>query len=63
MNYFPFPLPPLAEQHRIIVKVDHLLTLVDELEAHLATSHATGDKLLTALFAELTTLKKSPTAT
>jgi len=54
-------LPPLAEQRRIVAKLDELMALVDELEVQLAASRATGEKLLAALIGELTTLKKSPT--
>ncbi len=29
---FPFPLPPLAEQHRIVAKIEELLTKIDKLK-------------------------------
>ena len=48
------PSPPLAEQRRIVAKVDQLMALVDELETHLAASRATAKNLLQALVAELT---------
>jgi len=57
----PIPVPPLAEQKRIVAKVDQLMALVDELEAQLAASRATGEKLLAALVAELTAVKGNGT--
>jgi type I restriction enzyme S subunit len=50
----PIPIPPLAEQRRIVAKVDQLMALVDQLEAQLAASRATAANLLDALVAELT---------
>ncbi len=50
----PIPLPPLAEQRRIVAKVSQLMALVDELETQLAASRATAANLLSALVAELT---------
>ena len=47
-----FPLPPLAEQHRIVAKVDDLMALCDQLEASLTTGDATRRRLLDALLAE-----------
>jgi type I restriction enzyme S subunit len=45
-------LPPLAEQHRIVAKVDALMVLCDRLEASLATASTTRRLLLDALLAE-----------
>jgi len=38
LKEIPVPLPPLAEQHRIVAKVDELMTLCDRLKADLATA-------------------------
>jgi type I restriction enzyme S subunit len=46
------PLPPLAEQHRIVAKVDALMALCDRLEASLTATAATRRRLLEALLAE-----------
>jgi len=51
---FAVPLPPLAEQRRIVAKVEQLMALVDALERQLAASRATAEKLLSALVAEIT---------
>jgi len=50
----PFALPPLAEQRRIVAKVEQLMALVDALETQLAATRATAANLLSALVAELT---------
>ena len=47
----PFPLPPLAEQHRIVTKVDELMVLCDQLEAARAEREETRDRLVAASFA------------
>ena len=54
LKSLPIPLPPLAEQRRIVAKVEQLMALVDALETQLATSRATAENLLAAVVAELT---------
>ena len=54
LRNFAAPLPPLAEQRRIVAKVEQLMALVDALETQLAASRATAANLLSALVAELT---------
>ncbi len=54
ISKFAAPLPPLAEQRRIVAKVAQLMALVDALETQLAASRATATNLLSALVAELT---------
>jgi type I restriction enzyme, S subunit len=45
-------LPPLAEQHRIVAKIDELVALGDRLEANLAATDDIRRRLLDALIAE-----------
>jgi type I restriction enzyme, S subunit len=54
LNAIAVPVPPLAEQRRIVAKVEQLMVLVDRLEAELAAARATGEKLMDAVVAELT---------
>lgn len=45
----PIPLPPVAEQHRIVAKVDELMALCDELEASITTGEQARSRLLEAV--------------
>lgn len=49
------PLPPIAEQHRIVAKVDELMALCDQLETSLTSADEARKKLLDALLAEALT--------
>ena len=46
-------LPPLAEQHRIVAKVDELMALCDQLKAKLTQSQQQSEKLIDAMFQQL----------
>ena len=48
------PLPPLAEQHRIVAKVDGLMTLCDQLENQHNNAAEAHEKLVTHLLGTLT---------
>ena len=56
---YPFALPPLAEQHRIVTKVDELMSLCDQLETQHINAAEAHEKLVTHL---LTTLTQSQSA-
>jgi type I restriction enzyme, S subunit len=50
----PCPLPPLAEQKRIVAKVDQLMNLSDELEAQQSKKRETGTRLTKSALKALT---------
>lgn len=55
----PFPLPPLAEQQRIVAKVDELMALCDQLEAGHTDATGAHEKLVNHLLATLTSSQDS----
>ena len=48
LRMFSMPLPPLAEQHRIVAKVDELMALCDQLEAAKTEREQSRDRLVAA---------------
>ena len=53
LRVFKVPLPPLAEQHRLVAKVDELMGLCDRLEAARAGREGVRDRLTAASLARL----------
>ena len=49
ISKFLIPIPPLAEQHRIVAKVDELMTICDQLKEKLQQSQETQIQLTDAL--------------
>jgi type I restriction enzyme, S subunit len=54
LKQLPVAIPTLAEQGRIVARVNELMGLVDELEGQLVESRERGVKLMQALVGELT---------
>ncbi|WP_299734856.1 restriction endonuclease subunit S [uncultured Endozoicomonas sp.] len=54
LEMFEFPIPPLAEQHRIVAKVDELMALCDQIEQQTEASLSAHTTLVENLLATLT---------
>ena len=52
IKQFLFPLPPIEEQHRIVAKVDVLMSVCDNVESALATTRMGRSRLLESLLHE-----------
>ena len=54
VSKFIIPIPPLAEQKRIVAKVDELFALCDQLAGQLTTAETSREQLLDAVLAQAT---------
>ena len=52
ISQHPFPLPPLAEQRRIVARVDEMTALCDRLEERLVTADDIRHRLFKAMLYE-----------
>jgi type I restriction enzyme S subunit len=59
----PIPLPPLAEQRRIVEKVDALMDLCDQLETRLAATRTESRRLLEAALHDALTTAQADSQT
>jgi type I restriction enzyme S subunit len=53
LNKLPIMLPPLAEQHRIVAKIDQLMTLCDELEKQIDIADHKKTNLLNSVMTKV----------
>ncbi|WP_124948441.1 restriction endonuclease subunit S [Sulfuriferula thiophila] len=55
MNNFPLSIPPLAEQHRIVAKVDELMAICDQLKSRITAASQLQQKLADVLVEQAVT--------
>lgn len=56
----PIPVPPVAEQRRILLRLDQLMALCDDLDARLQKSRANGEALMKAVVEHLVAAPGTP---
>lgn len=57
---YPIPVPPIAEQHRIVARVDELMLLCDQLETQLHTAQAESSRLLESVLHKALSGEEAP---
>ena len=55
ISNFVIPVPPLAEQERIVKRVEQLLSLCDALEARLQSAEEERERLVASILSEVNT--------